>query len=72
VSFEEAATVFGDQWSLTVPDPAHSEGEERFITFGRSAAGRTLVVAHTDRADSPRIIAARDMTPAERRAYERN
>jgi uncharacterized DUF497 family protein len=30
VSFSEAATVFGDPFSVTVPDPDHSVGEVRF------------------------------------------
>jgi uncharacterized DUF497 family protein len=35
VSFQEATTVFGDPVSLTIPDPAHSQGENRFIVLGR-------------------------------------
>jgi len=31
VSFTEAATVFFDPLSLTVPDPEHSVGEQRFV-----------------------------------------
>ena len=34
VSFEEASTVFGDPLALTIPDPLHSEEEDRFITLG--------------------------------------
>jgi uncharacterized DUF497 family protein len=29
-TFEEAATIFSDSASLTIPDPEHSEVEERF------------------------------------------
>lgn len=36
ISFEEASTVFADSLSLTIPDPLHSEGEERFVIIGRS------------------------------------
>ena len=36
ISFEEASTVFGDPRSLTIPDPVHSELEDRFITLGSS------------------------------------
>src|ERR1019366_3928684 len=36
VSFPEATTVFGDPVSLTIPDPAHSQAENRFIVLGRS------------------------------------
>ncbi len=49
VSFQEAATVFRDALSATGSDPDHSFGEERFVTFGISTAGRLLAVAHTDR-----------------------
>ena len=47
VSFEEAATAFGDTLSVTIPDPAHSEGELRFILIGITSAQRLVVVAHT-------------------------
>jgi uncharacterized DUF497 family protein len=70
VSFEEACTVFDDDYSSTVMDPAHSEGEVRFLTFGVAKSGLGIVVAHTDRGDRIRIISARPMTPKERRAYE--
>lgn len=70
VSFEEAATVFLDPLSLTIADPDHSIEEERFITIGRSADGRLLVVIHTDRAEAIRLISARGATPQERRIYE--
>jgi hypothetical protein len=70
VSFGEAATVFGDDLSLTFADPDHSDDEQRFITMGQSDFGRVLVVAHTDRGDRIRIISAREATRAERKTYE--
>ncbi len=71
VHFREAATVLEDTLSTTFPDPDHSVGEERLVTLGQSRAGRTLVVAHTDRADDEvRIISARPATRRERRFYE--
>lgn len=70
VSFEEAATVFRDTLSATGADPDHSVGEERFITFGVSTSGRLLVVAHTERGDTIRIISARPATRGERKIYE--
>ena len=70
VSFEEAATAFGDSLSLTVEDPAHSESEDRFVTIGMTAAGRIVVVVHTDRKDAIRLISARLATGRERRTYE--
>jgi len=71
VTFEEAATVFRDPLSATGADPDHSADEDRFITFGMSTAGRLLVVAHSDRDDTIRIISARPVTPSERRIYEK-
>jgi uncharacterized DUF497 family protein len=40
VSFEEAVTAFGDPLSMTIPDPLHSESEERFVLIGLSANRR--------------------------------
>ena len=71
ITFEEAATVFADPLSLTVPDEAHARpGEDRFATIGTSHRGRLLVVIHSDAADSVRIISARRATRRERRDYE--
>jgi uncharacterized DUF497 family protein len=36
VSFEEAATVFGDPLAEIEPDFAHSIDEDRFLAFGTS------------------------------------
>src|SRR6266446_2129571 len=58
VSFQEAATVFGDPLTVTYPDPDHSVSEQRFITVGMSGAGRVLMVAHLDRNENIRIISA--------------
>jgi uncharacterized DUF497 family protein len=70
VSFQEAATVFGDPLAMTYFDPDHSEEEDRFLTFGQSDHGRLLVVSHTDREARTRIISARRATRKERKAYE--
>jgi uncharacterized DUF497 family protein len=70
VSFEEAATVFRDPLSATGPDPDHSFDEERFVTFGISTSGRLLVIAHTERGDTIRIISTRPATAGERKIYE--
>ena len=70
ITFSEAATVFGDTLSTTVPDPDHSEEEDRYISIGLSQRHRLLMVAHTERGERTRIISARPLTPAEREAYE--
>ena len=70
VSFDEAVTVFYDPLSATFDDVEHSTGESRFITIGYSARGRLLVVAHTERGATVRIISARRATARERRRHE--
>jgi len=70
VSFDEAATVFADGLSTTIPDPDHSWGEERFVTLGVSLSQRLLVVCHTDNDGLIRIISARQATSHERKQYE--
>ena len=70
VSFEEASTVFGDPLSLTIPDPAHSQVEDRFIVLGQSHQRKLLVVVHTERGDNIRIISARRASRRERKSYE--
>jgi uncharacterized DUF497 family protein len=71
VSFQEAATVFGDPLAVTYSDPDHSLSEQRFITIGMSGAGKVLMVAHSDHnEESVRIISARKATQREREHYE--
>lgn len=70
VSFPEASTIFGDELAITVPDPDHSDEEDRYITVGWSARRRLLIVSHTDREDKIRIISARELTRTERKEYE--
>ncbi len=70
VSFDEAATVLLDPHALSGPDPDHSIGEERYITFGYSWLGRLLAVCHTYRPGTIRIINARRVTRGERKLYE--
>ena len=70
ISFEEAATVFGDPLSNAFPDTDHSLEEQRFVTIGSSDRGRILVVAHTDDGELVRLISAREATHAERESYE--
>ena len=71
VSFTEAGTVFGDDLAITVPDPDHSIDEDRYITIGWSNRRRLLIIAYTDRGNRIRIISARELTPSERKAYEK-
>lgn len=70
VSFTEAATVFDDLLSVTVPDPDHSFEENRFVIVGQSHRGRFLIVSYAEPGDHIRIISARELTRTERSIYE--
>ena len=74
VSFELAATVFGDPLAISMPDEEHSESEERWVTMGEARNVRLIVVCHTfhryESAWTVRIISARPATRTERQAYE--
>ena len=70
VSLEEASTVFGDPLSLTIPDPTHSQVEDRSIVLGQSHQGKLQVVVHTERGDNIRIISARRASWREGKSYE--
>jgi len=71
VSFEEATTVFLDPFSITMPDPDHSEDEERYLDLGISYKGRVLVVIYTERSSNIRIISCRKAAFSERKLYEK-
>ncbi len=70
VSFEEAETVFEDDFTVTINDVEHSFDEKRFITIGQSLAGRLLIISHTFDGEKIRIINARKPIKTERRNYE--
>jgi uncharacterized DUF497 family protein len=73
LTFEEATTAFEDDRSVTMPDPTHSVGEERFLLLGRTSPGRIVVVAFTERRadiDTIRLISARLADRGERHDYE--
>ena len=70
VSFDEAVTAFHDPLAATFDDPDHSTGEKRLVTIGYSSQGRLIVIAHTERRESIRIINARLATSQERKRHE--
>ena len=71
ISFEEARTAFYDDNGLMIPDPEHSENEERFILLGASNKANLLVVCHCYRFSETviRIISARKANKNEERQY---
>jgi len=70
VSFEEVVTVFGDSLALTIEDPAHSLGEQGWLTLGKSKAQRLLLVVHTESRERIRLISPRLATRWKRVDYE--
>jgi len=72
VSFEEAQTVFYDDFARQFYDENHSSKEDRFILLGKSNQSRILIVCHCEResGDVIRIISARKATAKERKYYE--
>jgi uncharacterized DUF497 family protein len=71
VSFDEAKTVFFDDFAVQFFDEEHSDTEERFIMLGMSSNARLLVVCHCERVGGEviRIISARKATRGESAFY---
>jgi uncharacterized DUF497 family protein len=70
IDFGEASTVFADTLSITIPDPDHSEDEQRWVIIGLSNRQHLLVVVHTEEGETIRLISARMADRLERRKYE--
>jgi len=70
ISFDEAQTVFGDPYAITVFDDQHSDAEDRFIDIGMAISGRILVVVYTENEQRIRLISCRKAAAKERRHYE--
>ena len=71
VSFEDAQSVFADEYALLIDDPDHSEEEDRFVLLGLSQSLRLLVVVHCYRTEGRtiRIISARRADANEQSHY---
>ena len=71
ISFEEAKTVFDDDNARLIPDPEHSETEDRFILLGLSCKLKVLTIVHCYRDDENniRIISARKSSKLETKQY---
>lgn len=72
VSFEEAQSVFFDDYARQFFDEEHSDTEDRFLMLGVSNQSRVLLVCHCEieNEDVIRIISARKATAKEKRLYE--
>ena len=71
VTFEEAQSVFYDDFALQFYDDEHSSEEDRFLLLGMSSEARLLLVCHCERASGEivRIISARRATTSESKFY---
>lgn len=73
ISFEEAESVFFDDYAVQFWDEDHSQEEERFLLLGISSKMRILLVVHCFREEDSiiRIISARKATKNENKEYRR-
>jgi uncharacterized DUF497 family protein len=71
ISFEEARSVFYDEFAVQFFDDDHSSDEERFLLLGMSTGARLLLVCHCERdaGDVIRIVSARNATKRESACY---
>jgi uncharacterized protein len=69
IEFSDVTAVFQDERALTMTDYLTAVDEQRFLTLGRDALGRIVVVAYTWRGARIRIFSARPAGPRERRQY---
>ena len=74
ISFEEAQTVFYDEYAILFDDPDHSDKEDRFIILGLSQRENLCIVSHCYRGADEiiRIISARKATKTETGFYIAN
>jgi hypothetical protein len=72
VSFEEAQSVFYDEFAVQFFDEGNSESEDRFLMLGFSDGARLLIVCHCERdlGNTIRIISARKATKSEGSYYQ--
>lgn len=73
ISFDEAKSVFFDEFAVQFFDQESSETEDRFLMLGMSNEINLLLVCHCERDDGNtiRIISARKATKNESKNYQR-
>ena len=71
VSFDEAKSIFFDEFGVQFFDDEHSFDEERFLMLGMSSGAKLLIVCHCERdhGTTIRIISARKATKRESAFY---
>ena len=72
VSFEEAKSVFYDEFAVQFFDEEHAAEEDRFLLVGMSYEAKLLIVCHCEREHGSviRIISARKATKRESAFYQ--
>lgn len=71
ISFEEAKSIFFDEFGVQFFDEDHSFDEDRFLMLGLSSQAKLLIVCHCEREQGAviRIISARKATKRESAFY---
>ena len=71
VSFDQAKSVFYDEFAVQFFDDEHSVEEDRFLLLGMSSGAKLLIVCHCEREHGEviRIISARKATKREGAFY---
>lgn len=72
VSFEDARSVFYDEFAVQFFDEDHSMEEERFLMLGMRSLAKLLIVCHCEREQGAviRIISARKASKRESAFYQ--
>jgi hypothetical protein len=72
VSFEEAQSVFYDEFAVQFFNDENSASEDRFLLLGLSSEAQLLLVCHCERdaGNAIRIISARKATRNESTHYQ--
>ncbi len=68
----ECEQIFFNEPLIILDDPKHSFSKKRWAAFGRTDAGRQLVVIFTKRDEQLRVISAREMNKKESKFYEKS
>lgn len=73
ITFEEAKSVFFDDFALQFFDQENSATEDRFLMLGMSNETNLLLICHCERDDGNtiRLISARKATKNESKNYQR-
>jgi hypothetical protein len=72
VSAGECEQIFFNKPLTAGHDKKHSQQEARFFALGHTDADRLLFVVFRTSSDRIRVISARDMSPKERKVYDKS